>query len=93
MGCPLDIPSDTHLKGGKTIEIEQSLRCWADYFGIPFGTFKNRAYQHGIKAPFTESKARLVAAYAAGKALKARGNTALAGKRNYTNIMEKLSND
>ena len=69
------------------------MRDWALHFGIPYGTFKNRAYQKGIKAPFTESKARLVAAFAAGKALNARGFTALAGKRNYTNIMEKLTSD
>jgi hypothetical protein len=54
---------------------------------------KNRASQIKIKAPFTESKARLIAAHAAGKALKARGFTALAGKKNYTNIMEKLTSD
>jgi hypothetical protein len=74
-------------------DIQRSLKDWADFFGIPFGTFRDWAYEKGMRSPFYESDARLIAAYGAGKASNARGNTANAGLRNYTNIMEKLKND
>ena len=74
-------------------EIHKTLREWACYFNIPFGTFKNWAYQMSKKAPFYESDARIIAAYGAGKSTKARGSSALAGRKNYTQIMEKLNND
>lgn len=72
-------------------EIQRSLREWSDFFDIPFGTFRNWAYKSNKRSPFYESDARIIAAYGSGKSLKARGNTAIAGQRNYVNVMEKLS--
>lgn len=72
-------------------DIQRSLREWADTFNIPFGTFRSWAYELGKRSPFYESDARIIAAYGTGKASKARGNTAIAGRRNYTNAMEKLN--
>jgi len=43
------------------------------------------------RSPFYETDARIIAAFGAGKALRARGNTASAGKKNYAKIMEKLN--
>lgn len=74
-------------------DIQRSLRDWADFFNIPFGTFRGWAYELEKRSPFYETDARLIAAYGAGKASKARGNAAIAGQRNYTNIMGKLTND
>jgi hypothetical protein len=74
-------------------DIQRSLKEWSDFFGIPFGTYRNWAYKMKKRSPFYETDARIIAAFGAGKALRARGNTAIAGKRNYSNIMEKLTND
>lgn len=72
-------------------EIQKSLKEWSDFFDIPFGTFKSWAYKLKKRSPFYESDARLIAAFGAGKASRARGNTAMAGRRNYTNVMERLN--
>lgn len=72
-------------------EIQKSLKEWSDFFEIPFGTFKDWAYRLNKRSPFYETDARIIAAYGAGRASKARGNAAIAGKRNYTNVMEKLN--
>ena len=74
-------------------EIQRSLREWSDFFDIPFGTFRSWAYKAKKRSPFYETDARIIAAYGAGKASKARGNTAIAGQRNYANVMERLTND
>lgn len=71
-------------------EIQRSLREWAEFFNIPFGTFKNWAYKLKKRSPFYEADARMIAAYGSGVSAKARGNTAIAGQRNYANVMEKL---
>lgn len=72
-------------------EIQRSLREWADFFNIPFGTFRSWAYELEKRSPFYETDARIIAAYGIGKSSKARGNTAIAGRRNYINVMEKLN--
>ena len=72
-------------------EIERSLSQWSEFFEVPFGTYRNWTYELGKRSPFYETDARLIAAYGAGKALRARGSTAIAGQRNYTNVMEKLN--
>ena len=74
-------------------DIQRSLREWADFFNIPFGTFRSWAYELEKRSPFYESDARIIAYYGVGKSSKARGNTAIAGQRNCKNIMEKLTND
>ena len=74
-------------------EVQKSLNEWAQFFNISYGTFKNWASESEKRSPFYECDARLIAAYGAGKALKARGNTKAAGQKNYTNIMEILNND
>jgi len=74
-------------------EVQKSLNEWAQIFNIPYGTFKSWAAETNKRSPFHESDARFIAAYGAGKALKARGNTKAAGQKNYTNIMEILNND
>jgi len=71
-------------------EIQRSLREWADFFNVPFGTFRNWAYKLKKRSPFYETDARIIAAYGSGISVKARGNTAIAGQRNYANVMEKL---
>jgi len=73
-------------------DIQRSLREWADFFNIPFGTFRGWAYALKKRSPFYESDARIIAAHGAGKASNARGNTATAGRKNFTNTMEKLIN-
>lgn len=72
-------------------DIQRSLKEWSDFFQVPFGTFRNWAYKLKKRSPFYETDARIIAAYGAGRASKARGNTAIAGKRNYANVMEKLT--
>lgn len=74
-------------------EIQRSLKEWASFFNVPYGTFKNWAYELEKRTPFYETDARLIAAYGAGKASRAKGNTAIAGQRNYTSVMEILNRD
>lgn len=74
-------------------DIQRSLKDWANFFGVPFGTFRSWAYELEMRSPFYETDARLIAAHGAGKATKARGNTAIAGQRNYSNIMRRLCDD
>ena len=63
-------------------EIQRSLREWAEFFNIPFGTFKNWAYKLKKRSPFYEADARMIAAYGSGVSAKARGNTAIEGQSN-----------
>jgi hypothetical protein len=74
-------------------EIQRSLREWAEFFNVPFGTFRGWAYELNKRSPFYHSDARIIAAHGAGKASNGRGNAAIAAKRNYTNVMEKLTVD
>jgi hypothetical protein len=61
-------------------EIQRSLREWAEFFNVPFGTFRGWAYELNKRSPFYHSDARIIAAHGAAK-------------RNYTNVMEKLTVD
>jgi len=70
---------------------QKSLNEWSQFFGIPYGTFKNWASKMKKRSPFYRTDAELIACFGASIALKARGNTREAGKRNYTRIMEILN--
>ena len=72
-------------------DIQRSLREWADFFNVPFGTFRSWAYELEKRSPFYESDTRAIAAHGSGKAARARGNTAIAGQRNYINVVDKLN--
>jgi hypothetical protein len=70
---------------------QRSLNEWAQFFNVSYGTFKGWASKMKKRSPFYKSDAELIACFGAGKALKARGNTREAGRRNYTRIMEILN--
>ena len=79
----------------KKMEVDEtrSLRDWADYFNVPFSSFKRWASNLGKRSPYFRSDARIIAFYGLKKAERSKGAARQSGERNIEYLQWRLKSN